>query len=154
MKRVVPGDIILVPLSSVEMCFGQVLTHGSLLVFDFCTDNRFVDIDDITSKRRLCRVMIDEDMSRGYWEKIGHSQIPPDLVTVKFYKASSRAPDLYDLIIDGNIAQRAVAKQAVLGLPYAEIWNPEWLEERLGYYFRGENDPWDESNLKLGFVLT
>ena len=142
-KRIIPGDIVLIPLDNGATCFAQVLVRGGLVVFDKAWTHAPERIEDVTEHKILVHVQVESSVYKGRWPRIGHAPIPPDLVDPKYWKPSTRGRHLVDLIVGGNIVDDIPREQAI-GLPRHGIWLCEAIEERLKHYFNGTKDPWDE----------
>lgn len=152
MKRIKPGAIVLIDLGDDLFCFGQVLKHGGLLVFDYATKTIPSTLEEITTKPRLMRIGVNARMDMGYWDRLGMTYIPPDLTNPTYY-TSSRNPGSVDIhSLDGVTYN--VPRENAVGIPKAKSHDPKIVTERLGYYFRNEVDPHDSTFGKLNTALT
>jgi len=142
-KRIVPGDIVLIPLDKGATCCAQVLVRGGLIVFNKAWKKPPESLEEVTGYDIVVHVVVESSVYKGRWPWIGHAPIPPDLVDPKYWKPSTRGRHLVDLIVGGNIVNDIPREQAI-GLPRHRIWLCEAIEERLKHHFNGTKDPWDE----------
>ena len=151
-NRINPGDIVIIPLGNELYTFGHVLTHGRLLIYRYSSNSNSVVVDELIKKKRLLTCGVDFGLEKGKWKKIGHAELPSDLLVSKTWKGSTLGKHLIDLVVDGRLIL-SVPREQGIGLPRYEVWSTERVAERLGYYFRKEKDPWTRVHGKLGMVL-
>lgn len=137
------GFIVKIPLLHNQHSYGQLLSQGSIAVFDIITDKE-LEISKIIKNDLLFIVTIYSDViPSGRWLKMSKAEINQQLSTLpmKFIQdpLDSDAFELYDPNT-GDI--RKATRKECEGLERSSIWAAEHVESRIRDHFAAKENTW------------
>ena len=144
-QRWAVGAIIKIPIGKGRYSYGQLLSMGSIAVFEHLDDGS-TDLTSLTGKSILFIVTIYANViPSGRWEKVGKLTLRPSLekLPLKFIQDSLKLEnvELYDPN-DGTI--KKATKEKCVGLEAASVWAAEHIESRILDHFEGKQNVWVE----------
>lgn len=137
------GAVVKIPLPNNHHSFGQLLSQGSIAVFDILTDKE-EEVSAIIKRELLFIVTIYNDVfPSGRWPKVGKAEVKPELKTLplKFIQdpLNLASFELYDPNT-GDI--RKATRQECEGLERSSVWAAEHVESRIIDHFAGKENVW------------
>ncbi|MCH5174003.1 MAG: hypothetical protein J1D85_07350 [Bacteroidales bacterium] len=165
-QQVTEGAVVEIPVFSRFFCYGQIIPHGHIAIFEYSTTETPEDLTIFQTLPILFKVSIDGDYVKcGKWMKIGKLPIredcraaPKKFVNHKWRKGEwckyfpqITPPVPYDeffpgsfyeefYIIDpesGTRAMRRGTKEEAEGLERDEVWSGGRIEQRLFDHYLG-----------------
>lgn len=137
------GAIVKIPLPNNQHSYGQLLSQGSIAVFNILTDKE-EEIPSIIKKDLLFIATIYSNIiPSGRWPKVGKAEVKQQLKTLplKFIQdpLNLASFELYDPNT-GDISK--ATRQECEGLERSSVWAAEHVESRIIDHFAGKENAW------------
>ena len=139
-QRITEGAILEINIENQYYVYAQILKKGhGCAFFDYQTKDRLTDISSLKTASVLFIVAVYNDIiTQGHWLKVGKLPIREDLsiLPMQFIQDTLNS-EKYSLYNPNTGEITPTAKDKVVGLERAAVWDAHHVEDRIRDYYLG-----------------